>query len=92
MILYKHISFVTTQVYSYSGCRVTCSQPQSQAKDPDVGFANPATFLKSLRSDTKNVETPVRQSLLIEPERLLTGNPATLNVIWFLAAKQLLSF
>ncbi len=34
------------------------------------------------------METPVRQSLLIEPERLLTGNPAALDGVWFLAAEQ----
>ena len=70
---------VTAQVYCYPGCSVTCSHPQSQAKDSDVGFADPATFLNSLRSDTKNVENPDRQSLMIEPERLFTGNTATLN-------------
>ena len=75
-----------------SGLQHTCSQPQSQAKDSDVGFTDPAIFLNSLRSDTKNVETPVRQSLMIEPERLLTGNTETLNKVWFLVAGQLLKF
>ena len=73
----------------YPGCSIPDHNCSLKLKIQMLAFTETATFLNSLRSDTKNVETPVRQSPMIEPERFLTGNAATLNKVWFLVFEQL---